>query len=75
MEDDPCYELALALENKHDMSRMALRILKKHCISNDLSWEIKRCCDYSIYKKYKSVDTVSQFCSHIAEFDRYTSFK
>ena len=69
IQEDDCYPLSIAIENKYDMSKMALRVIKRHCIDHDLSWDIKRCSDYSIYMKQKSPALLSQFCEHIVASD------
>lgn len=73
IQEDDCYPLSIALSNKYDMSKMALRVIKRHCIEHDLSWDIKRCSDYSIYKKEKSPEVLFNFCEHLLSFD--TKFK
>jgi len=54
MHRDQCYPLNIILENKFEMHRPALRLIKRHCIEEDICWDIKRVCDFSIYKKTQS---------------------
>ena len=54
IKEDYCDPLVIILENKFQNHRLALRLIKRHCIVNDISWEIKKACDHSIYTKEKS---------------------
>ena len=51
MQDDACDTLSIILENKYSENKKALRLIKRYCISENISWEIKRACDFTVYRK------------------------
>ena len=51
----------MILTNKLAKHKQALRLLKKECIERDLSWEIKRAGDLSIFESL-GVEPVKRFC-------------
>ena len=61
-ENDDCDPLRILLENKYNKHNVALRLIQAYFITNEMSWDLKRACDHSIFSKQTTTDSVSFFC-------------
>ena len=50
LENDRFSSFGVMLDNKFKRNSQALRLIKKYCMQNEISWEIKKACDFAIFE-------------------------